>query len=68
MAKYIEPPSNCSRIHVPVCIDRRASARKIDELAGEITDANPNACVICNGVKGNDRALTYQRAKGANHL
>ena len=66
--KYIEPPSKLFPIHVPVFIDKRASARGVDDLVREITGANPNAYVICNGVKGNDRALTYQRAKGANHL
>jgi hypothetical protein len=55
-------------IPVPVFLDKRASARRVVELAREIIDANPNAFVICNRVKGEDRALSFQKAKGANHL
>jgi hypothetical protein len=66
--KQVDPPSELFPIRVAVCIDKRASARRIDELAREITDANPDAYVICNGVKDNDDVLTFQKAKGANHL
>ena len=64
----IDPPSELFPISVPVCIDKRASGRRAADLAREITEANPNAVVICNGVKDNDRVLTFQKAKGANHL
>jgi hypothetical protein len=64
----IDPPSELFPIPVPVCIDKRASGRRAGELAREITEANPNAVVICNNVKDNDRVLTFQKAKGANHL
>jgi hypothetical protein len=64
----IDPPSELFPISVPVCIDKRASGRRAADLAREITEANPNAVVICNGVKDCDRALTFQKAKGANHL
>jgi hypothetical protein len=64
----IDPPSELFPISVPVCIDKRASGRRAADLAREITEANSNAYVICNGVKDNDRVLTFQKAKGANHL
>ena len=64
----IDPPSELFPIAVPVCIDKRASGRRAADLAREITEANPDAVVICNGVKGDDRVLTFQKAKGANHL
>jgi hypothetical protein len=66
--RQIDPPKELLPISVDLFVDKRASARKIAELAREITDANPNAWVICDGVKGNDRVLTFQSAKGANHL
>jgi hypothetical protein len=66
--KHIEPPSELFPIPVEVFLDKRASARRVVELSHEITDANPNAFVICNGVEGEDRVLTFQKAKGANHL
>ncbi len=37
-------------------------------MAKEICEANPNAVVIADGVKGNDRVLTFQSAKGVNGL
>jgi hypothetical protein len=64
----IDPPFELFPIPVPVCVDKRASGRRAAELAREITEANSNGYVICNGVKDNDRVLTFQKAKGANHL
>jgi hypothetical protein len=66
--KHVEPPSELFPIPVQVFLDKRASARRVGELAREIIDANPNAFVICNGVKDEDRVLNFQTAKGANHL
>jgi hypothetical protein len=66
--KRIDPPSELFPIPVPVCIDKRANAENAAKLAREITEANPNAVVISNNVKDNDRVLTFQKAKGANHL
>ncbi len=68
MCKYVEPPPELFPIEVELFVDRRANARGVTELAREIADANPNAFVICNRVKDNDQVLTFQRAKGANHL
>jgi hypothetical protein len=67
--KQMNPPTELFPIEVDLFTDRRASTRKSEELASEILDANPNAFVICNGVKKqDDRILTFQKAKGANHL
>jgi hypothetical protein len=60
-------------IKVPLVIDPRAGAdqagkQKVSALAKEICEANPNAVVIADGVKGNDRVLTFQSAKGVNGL
>jgi len=64
----IDPPSELFPIPVPVYIDKRANAENAAKLAREITEANPNAVVICNRVKDNERVLTFQKAKGANRL
>ena len=66
--KRIDPPPELFPIPVPVCADNRANAKNVAKLAREITEANSNAVVICNKVKDNDRVLTFQKAKGANHL
>lgn len=64
----IDPPKELFPVLVDLFMDQRAGKRQITELAREITDANSNAWVICNNVDGNDRVLTFQSAKGANHL
>lgn len=68
MCKYVEPPPELFPITIEVFVETRANAKGVAELASEITGANPNGFAICNGVKGNDRVLTFQRAKGANDL
>jgi hypothetical protein len=64
----IDPPKELFPVSVDLFVDKRASKRGIKELAREIIDANPDAWVICNNVDGIDRVLTFQTAKGANHL
>ena len=63
-----DPPSDLFPVTVPICIDKRANAENATELAREITEANPNAVVISNGVEDTERVLNFQNAKGANHL
>jgi hypothetical protein len=61
-------------ISVPLHIDPHAKADRgdidhISALAKTITDADPLATIICNGVKGDDgRVLSFQKAKGCNGL
>jgi hypothetical protein len=55
-------------VRVPVVFDPRARKKDIAKLAREIVDADPNALVIADMVKGVERVVTYQGAKGVNGL
>ncbi len=54
MGRCIEPPPELFP-SVKLFVEKRANARGVAKLAGEITDARPHAFVICNGVKDYDR-------------
>jgi hypothetical protein len=58
-------------VKVPVQLDRRAAAdrthqRRVSALAAEIAANNDNAIVLADGVRGVERAITFQGMKGQN--
>jgi hypothetical protein len=55
-------------VKVPVVLDPRAGKAKVSLLAQEIVQANPDAIVISDSVKGTERVMTFQTAKGYNGL
>ena len=58
-------------VKVPVHFDPRASAnrlqtKRISALAEEIAANDPNALIIADGVRGGQRAISFQKMKGQN--
>jgi len=55
-------------IKIPVFLDSRAGARKVEDLVREIRANDENGVIISNGVETEDNVYTFQGMKGLNGL
>ena len=55
-------------IKIPVFLDSRAGARKVEDLVREIRANDENGVIISNGVETEDNIYTFQGMKGLNGL